>query len=64
MDTLEPIQIEIFRKMSFREKWRIAQGMHCLARETRSRVLRRENPDWTDAQVNAAIAHELIHRVP
>jgi hypothetical protein len=64
MDRLDPIQIEIFRKLSFQEKWAIAQGMHRLARETRTRVLKRENPTWTDTEVEAAIAHELIHRKP
>ena len=60
-EKLHPLQIERFREMTFQEKLRISNAMFRFARDTRLRVYRRENPDWTEEQCRSAVANEFAH---
>jgi hypothetical protein len=46
--------------MSPEEKWQVALGLLETATEIRLMALRRDHPEWTEAQVEAELAAERI----
>lgn len=57
------VQTEIFRRMTPEQKLRAAMRLYWSARELKAAWLRTEHPEWTEAQVSAAVREAfLFHR--
>ncbi|MFM8764244.1 MAG: hypothetical protein ACKOEZ_05340 [Spartobacteria bacterium] len=59
IEPLHPIQIQIFREMTFAEKWAVAQGLWLMARDARLAASRRANPDLTEEEHQKLVAREF-----
>lgn len=54
-------QLEIFRRMTPAERWRAAQQLYWTLRRHKAAFLRRQHPEWTDAQVETALRRSFLH---
>lgn len=48
---IEAMQLEIRRRMSATQRWKVALEMSDLSRELRKAGIQREHPDWSEHQV-------------
>ena len=60
-DSIDPEMIDVLRAKSPAERLAIFAGMWRSARDMLRRLLRAEHPDWTDAQLERAVAQRLSH---
>ena len=60
VEPLDPRQVHAWQQMSPEEKWQVALGLLETATEIRLMALRRDHPEWTEAQVEAELAAERI----
>jgi hypothetical protein len=58
-EELNPLQIDLYRRMSFREKYRLSLGLARLARQTRLAAYRRNHPEWPESKLHQAVAREF-----
>jgi len=52
--------MEALRRMTHEEKWQIVMSLLQTATDTRLAALRRNHPEWSEAQVEAELAAERI----
>jgi hypothetical protein len=58
----EPMtQIQVLRKMTMEQRWRVAQDLYFTAREWKAAVLRTLHPDWNEAAVRDAVRGSFSH---
>lgn len=60
-DELDPKMVEVLRAKTPRERVEIANGMWRSARDMIDRVLRQDHPDWSDEQIQRAVAERMAH---
>ena len=60
MEPWDPRQMEALRRMTHEEKWQIVMSLLQTATDTRLAALRRNHPEWSEAQVEAELAAERI----
>jgi len=53
--------VEILRRMSGMERFRIAHEMWALTRDRLTAFLRSHHPDWAEAELQRSVAHWLLH---
>jgi hypothetical protein len=53
-------QTEIFRRMTPEQKLRAAMRLYWSARELEAAWFRHEHPEWTEAQVKAAVREAFL----
>jgi len=58
MEELSDMQVEIYRKMSFQQKWEICLSLQKMARELRFQGLKAAHPDATDGELWKMLAKE------
>lgn len=58
-EPLHPIQIQRFREMTFAEKCMVGSSLLHTARTMRCAAFRSAHPDWSESEVNQAVAREL-----
>lgn len=56
----DPLQIEIYRRMSPSEKWDVAGALYDTARKLTEAGERIRHPDWTDEQVHRAVSRRML----
>lgn len=62
-DAAYDIQTEIFRRMTPTQKLAASMRLYWSARELKAAWFRSEHPEWTEAQVKAAVREAfLFHR--
>lgn len=54
------VQTEIFRRMTPEQKLRAAMRLYWSARELKAAWFRHEHPEWTEAQVKAAVREAFL----
>jgi hypothetical protein len=54
-DELHPAQIAAYRRMTPQQKLNQAIAMYWSARRLKADFLRQQHPDWTEAEVQAAV---------
>jgi hypothetical protein len=59
VDHIEPEMVRILREKTPAERLEIANGMWRSARDMLRNLLRAEHPDWSDDEVDAAVARRL-----
>lgn len=59
VDHIEPEMVRILREKTPAERLAIANGMWRSARDMLRNLLRAEHPDWSDDEVDAAVARRL-----
>lgn len=62
VDHIEPEMVRILREKTPAERLAIANGMWRSARDMLRNLLRAEHPDWSDEQVDAAVARRMAGR--
>jgi hypothetical protein len=55
------IQIEIYKKMTPEEKWRVSMNLYYSAREFVAAAVRKSHPDWTPDQVHAEVSKRFLY---
>jgi hypothetical protein len=61
IDMIDDAMADILRQKTPAERLAIANGMWRFARDMIRNNLRRENPDWTDEQIQRETARRLSH---
>lgn len=62
-DEAYDVQTEIFRRMTPTQKLQASMRLYWSARELKAAWFRSEHPEWTEAQVKAAVREAfLFHR--
>lgn len=61
MDLPDPVQMEIFRKMSPAKKLEIAQQLYWSARNLKAAALRQEHPDWSEEQIGEKVKEIFLY---
>lgn len=61
LEPLHPLQIEAWRRMSYAEKRAISESLYQTARDLTADRVRRENPVWSEAEVQAAVSRHFLH---
>ncbi|HTN01122.1 hypothetical protein [Planctellipticum variicoloris] len=59
VDHIEPEMVRILREKTPAERLAIANGMWRSARDMLRNLLRAEHPEWSDDEVDAAVARRL-----
>lgn len=59
VDHIEPEMVRILREKTPAERLAIANGMWRSARDMLRNLLRAEHPDWSDDEVDAAVAQRM-----
>lgn len=62
IDHIEPEMVRILREKTPAERLAITNGMWRSARDMLRNLLRAEHPDWSDEQVDAAVARRMAGR--
>ena len=60
-EPMHPVQIAALRRMTPQQKLNIMGQMLTAARQSKSVWLRKQNPDWTDAQLAEALRRHMLH---
>lgn len=60
-DEPSPEQIEIYKKMSMEEKWRVACNLIDSARRLKGDYLRSIHPEWSEEEVKKAVRDWFMH---
>jgi hypothetical protein len=55
-ESLHPLQIAAWRRMSPSEKWALALGANRLLRDSARRRVARQHPDWTPEAVEREVS--------
>ncbi len=58
-DDLDDRMVEILRSKTPAERLAMAFGMWSFARKMIHAIVRREHPEWTEAEVNRAVAKRI-----
>lgn len=61
LEPLHPLQIEAYRRMTPTEKHRAFLGLAAFARRLKRSALRADHPEWTEDQINGALAKIFLH---
>ncbi len=51
----DPMQVEIFRRMTPGERWQVAERLYWSARNLKAAHLRSLHPTWTEQEVQNAV---------
>lgn len=54
-------QIEILRRMTPEERWRVARLLYWTVRRHKAAFLQSQHPDWPNEQVQAEIRRIFLH---
>lgn len=54
-------QLEVFRRMTPGQRWRAAHRLYWTLRRHKAAFLRRQHPEWSEAQVEAAVRRSFLH---
>lgn len=55
------IQIELFRNMSAERKLELTMQLYNDARLLKAAAFRKQHPDWTERQIDAAVREVFLH---
>ena len=61
IEPLHPLQIAVWRRMSYDEKRAVSEGLIQTARALTSARVRAGNPDWNETQVQHAVSRHFLH---
>jgi len=61
MQTPNTYQIEIYRKMSPAEKWRVSLQLYYSARALKEAALKKDHPDWSARKIRAKVRDIFLH---
>ncbi|MEX1366672.1 MAG: hypothetical protein AB1Z98_26335 [Nannocystaceae bacterium] len=61
-DEAYDVQTEIFRRMTPAQKLQASMRLYWSARELKAAWFRSEHPEWTEAQVKAAVREAFLFR--
>ncbi len=61
MDEPDPIQMELFRKMTPTQKLELSMQLYWSARELKAAALRQQHPDWREEEVQAAVKEIFLY---
>jgi hypothetical protein len=56
----DPMQIDIYRRMTPEQKWDVAGALYDTARKLTEAGERMRHPDWTDEQVQRAVSRRML----
>jgi hypothetical protein len=59
-DELHPLQVEALRRMTPSRKWEQVVASIQLARRVRSAAVHAAHPDWSDGQIQAEVARQIL----
>lgn len=60
-EPLHPAQIAALRRLSPQQKLHLMAKMLTAARQSKEVWLRKQNPDWTDDEIAAALRQHMLH---
>jgi hypothetical protein len=61
LKSAEEVQIEIYSKMSFAQKWERVWDLRKIAWNLKAVRLRSQNPDWTESQVQNEVRKIFLY---
>jgi hypothetical protein len=61
VDRARQIQLEIFRRMTPGERWKVACSLYWSARRLKAAHLRQQHPDWSEERVALEVKTAFMH---
>jgi hypothetical protein len=61
MEIVDPAMVEVLRAMTPAERYAVANGMWCSARDMIRNLLTAEHPEWTQEQIDQETAKRMLH---
>jgi hypothetical protein len=60
-EEVQRLRMDIYRRMTPARKYQQFLDLCAMAREMKGAALRQQHPDWTDRQVQHAVAEVFLH---
>ena len=61
LEPLHPVQVQAYRRMTPTDKHRAYLGMVDCARKLKRSGVRTQHPEWTDEELDRAVARSVLH---